>query len=381
MEKILITTSFGLESLVKFQLRDMGYKDYEVSDGLISLKGNLSDLAKLNINLKHADRVYLEIASFKAMDFEELFDNVKKISWQDILNEDSNFIVNARSYKSKLFSLRSIQSISEKAIIDKLMTYYHKSFFEKTGERVNIEIMIEKNVARVCIDTSGDGLHKRGYREGTVKAPLRENLAAALVDLSFYNPDRFLFDGFCGSGTILIEAARQARNIAPGIDRDFDFTKFKFMNPKIFKDNKQEAMEKIDYSKKLNILGSDISGKAISLAKMNAMNAGVYEDISFITRDFSSVAIKDDYGVFISNPPYGMRLSDIDLSDIYKKINNKLAGLETWSLYFITADEKFDRQFKRKLSKKRKLYNGGQKVDFYQYFGKKPEWGGRHNRR
>lgn len=381
MEKILITTSFGLESLVKFQLRDMGYKDFEVSDGLISLKGNLSDLAKLNINLKHADRVYLEIASFKAMDFEELFDNVKKISWQDILNEDSNFIVNARSYKSKLFSLRAIQSISEKAIIDKLMTYYHKSFFEKTGERVNIEIMIEKNVARVCIDTSGDGLHKRGYREGTVKAPLRENLAAALVDLSFYNPDRFLFDGFCGSGTILIEAARNARNIAPGIDRDFDFTNFKFMNPKIFKDNKQEAMEKIDYSKKLNILGSDISGKAISLAKKNAMNAGVYEDISFITRDFSSVAIKDDYGVFISNPPYGMRLSDIDLSDIYKKINHKLAGLETWSLYFITADEKFDRQFKRKLSKKRKLYNGGQKVDFYQYFGKKPEWGGRHNRR
>lgn len=381
MEKILITTSFGLESLVKFQLRDMGYKDFEVSDGLISLKGNLSDLAKLNINLKHADRVYLEIASFKAMDFEELFDNVKKISWQDILNEDSNFIVNARSYKSKLFSLRSIQSISEKAIIDKLMTYYHKSFFEKTGEMVNIEIMIEKNVARVCIDTSGDGLHKRGYREGTVKAPLRENLAAALVDLSFYNPDRFLFDGFCGSGTILIEAARQARNIAPGIDRDFDFTKFKFIDSKIFKDAKKEAMEKIDYSKKLNILGSDISGKAISLAKKNAMNAGVYEDISFITRDFSSVAIKDDYGVFISNPPYGMRLSDIDLSDIYKKINNKLAGLETWSLYFITADEKFDRQFKRKLSKKRKLYNGGQKVDFYQYFGKKPEWGGRHNRR
>ena len=381
MEKILITTSFGLESLVKFQLRDMGYKDFEVSDGLISLKGNPSDLAKLNINLKHADRVYLEIASFKAMDFEELFDNVKKISWQDILNEDSNFIVNARSYKSKLFSLRSIQSISEKAIIDKLKTYYHKSFFEKTCERVNIEIMIEKNVARVCIDTSGDGLHKRGYREGTVKAPLRENLAAALVDLSFYNPDRFLFDGFCGSGTILIEAARQARNIAPGIDRDFDFTKFKFIDSKIFKDAKKQAMEKIDYSKKLNILGSDISGKAISLAKKNAMNAGVYEDISFITRDFSSVAIKDDYGVFISNPPYGMRLSDMDLSDIYKKINHKLAGLETWSLYFITADEKFDRQFKRKLSKKRKLYNGGQKVDFYQYFGKKPEWGGRHNRR
>ena len=373
MEKILITTSFGLESLVKFQLRDMGYKDYEVSDGMIRLNGNLSDIAKLNINLKHADRVYLELDEFKVMDFEELYEKVKKIDWQDLLAEDSNFIVNARSYKSKLFSLRSIQSISEKAIIDKLKTYYKKSFFEKSAERVNIEIMLEKNIAKVCIDTSGDGLHKRGYREDSVKAPLRENLAAALVDLSFYNPDRFLFDGFCGSGTILIEAARIARNIAPGIDRDFDFTDFKFMDPKFFKDAKKEAMEKIDYSKKLHILGSDISGRAISLAKQNAINAGVEEDISFITRDFDKVAIADDYGVFISNPPYGMRLADTNLDEIYKKINHKLMGLDTWSLYFITADEKFDRKFKRKVSKKRKLYNGGQKVDFYQYFGKRPE--------
>ena len=373
MEKILITTSFGLESLVKFQLMDLGYKDFKVSDGLICLDGDLSDLAKLNINLRHADRVYLELASFKAMDFEELFENIKKISWQDILAEDSNFIVNARSYKSKLFSLRSIQSISEKAIIDKLKLYYKKSFFEKTGERVKIEIMIEKNLAKVCLDTSGEGLHKRGYREGSVKAPLRENLAAALVDLSFYKPDRFLFDGFCGSGTILIEAARIGRNIAPGIDRNFDFTSFKFIDPKYFKDAKKEAMEKIDYTKKLNILGSDISGRAITLAKQNAMNAGVEEDISFITRDFGSVAISDDYGVFISNPPYGMRLSETDLSETYKKINQKLAKLATWSLYFITADAKFDRHFKRKISKKRKLYNGGQKVDFYQYFGKKPE--------
>ncbi|WP_296114303.1 class I SAM-dependent RNA methyltransferase [uncultured Anaerococcus sp.] len=373
MEKILITTSFGLESLVKFQLRDLGYKDYEVSDGMISLKGDLSDIGKLNINLKHADRVFLELDNFKALDFDSLYENVKKISWQDILGEDSNFIINARTYKSKLFSLRSIQSISEKAIIDKLRIHYNKNHFEKSAERVKIEVMLDENIARMCLDTSGDGLHKRGYREDSVKAPLRENIAAALVDLSFYNPDRFLFDGFCGSGTILIEAARIARNIAPGIDRDFDFTKFRFMDPKIYKEAKKEAMEKIDYSKKLNILGADISGRAISLAQQNAINAGVEEDISFITRDFKSVALKDDYGVFISNPPYGMRLSDMDLTKIYKDINYKLAKLETWSLYFITADDKFDRKFKRKLSKKRKLYNGGQKVDFYQYFGKKPE--------
>lgn len=373
MEKLLITTSFGLESLVKFQLRDLGYKDYEVSDGMISLKAGLSDIGKLNIKLRHADRIYLVLDEFKAMDFDSLFESVKKISWQDILNEDSNFIVNARTYKSKLHSIRSIQSISERAIIDKLRVFYKKRFFEKSAERVSIEIMIEKNLARVCIDTSGEGLHKRGYREDTVKAPLRENIAAALVDLSFYEPDRFLFDGFTGSGTIPIEAARRARNIAPGIDRDFDFTDFKFMDPKIYKEAKIEAMDEIDYSKKLNILACDISGRAISLAKQNALNAGVEEDISFITRDFKNIAISnDDYGVMISNPPYGQRLSENDLGEIYKNINNKFARLDCWSLYFISGDSQFDRKFKRKLSKKRKLYNGGQKVDFYQYFGKKP---------
>src|SRR5699024_149646 len=373
MEKILITTSFGLESLIKFQLRDMDYKDYEVSDGMISLKGSLSDIAKLNINLKHADRVYLELDSFKVLEFDDLYEKVKKIDWQDLLTADSNFIVNARSYKSKLFSLRSIQSISEKAIIDKLKTYYNKSFFEKSAERVNIEIMIDKNIAKVVIDTSGDGLHKRGYREDSVKAPLRENLAAALVDLSFYNPDRFLFDGFCGSGTILIEAARKARNIAPGIDRGFDFTSFKFMDPKIYSKAKKEAMEKIDYSKKLNILGSDISSRAITLAKQNAINAGVEEDISFITRDIESVALKNDYGILITNPPYGQRLSRTDMDEIYRKLNSKFLKLDTWSLYLISGDRNFQRNFKKKVSKKRKLYNGGEKVDFYQYFGKKPK--------
>lgn len=372
MEKILITTSFGLESLVKFQLRDLGYEDFEVSDGMIVLNGKISDLGKLNINLRHADRIFLEIGSFIARDFEELFEGVNKISWQNILNKDSNFIVNARTYKSKLFSLRSIQSISEKAIIDKLRAFYKVKHFEKSAERVKIEIMLDRDRASICLDTSGEGLHKRGYREDSVKAPLRENIAAALVDLSFYKPERFLFDGFCGSGTILIEAARIARNIAPGIDRDFDFNKFKFIGPEVYQDAKKEALARIDYSKKLNILGSDISGRAISLAKQNAINAGVEEDISFITRDISSVALKDDYGIFISNPPYGLRLSDINMDEIYKKMNNKLARLDTWSLYFISADDKFDRKFKRKLSRKRKLYNGGQKVDFYQYYGKKP---------
>ncbi|MFO3717551.1 class I SAM-dependent RNA methyltransferase [Anaerococcus sp. ENR1011] len=379
MTKFLITTSFGLEALVKRQLLDMGYEDFEVSDGMISLNGQLSDISKLNINLREADRVYLVVDSFKAGDFDELFERVKAISWSDFLDKQSNFIVNARTYKSKLFSIRTIQSVTEKAIIDSMRKKYRVNHFEKSGHRVQIEVMLKNDIASVVIDTSGEGLHKRGYREDTVKAPLRENLAAALVDLSFYNPDRFLFDGFCGSGTILIEAARKARNIAPGIDRNFDYEDFIFFDKDHHKNAKKEALSVIDYDKKLNLLGSDISGRAISLAKNNAINAGVEEDISFLTRDISNVALKDDYGIIITNPPYGERLSRVDTDEIYQKINDKFKNMDTWSCYFITSDERFDQKFKRRLSKKRKLYNGGEKVDFYQYFGKKPDNNGGNN--
>ena len=373
MEKIIITTSFGLESLIKRQLQEENYKDFEVLNGKIILNGNLDDISYLNLNLREADRVFLEIASFEAKSFEELFENINKIDWFDFLSIDDNFIVNARTYKSKLFSIPSIQSISEKAIVDALKRKYKISTFKKIGPRVQIEVMIEKDMVSVCLDTSGDGLHKRGYREGSVKAPLRENLAAALIDLSFYKDDKFLFDGFCGSGTILIEAARKERNIAPGLDRDFDFTSFKFYDKKRFEKIKKEAYEKIDYNKKLNILGSDLSKNAIDLAKNNALNAGVYEDITFINKNFREINLKDNFGIFISNPPYGERLSKFDKEKISKMIDDKFKKLDTWSMFIISSDEKIDKNIKRKLSKKRKLYNGGQKVDLYQYFGKRPK--------
>lgn len=373
MEKILISCSFGLEAIIKRELIDLGYENIKVNDGMIEIEAILSDIAKLNMSLRCADRVYLLIDSFKARTYDELFENVKAIPWPDFLSEDSNFLVNARSFKSKLYSLRDIQSISEKAIIESMKKTYRKNIFSKSAEKVGIEIMLERDIARITIDTTGPGLHKRGYREDSVKAPLRENLAAALVDLSFYNKDRFLFDGFCGSGTILIEAARKARNIAPGLDRDFDFQKFIFMDKDIYKKAKVAALEAIDYDTKLNLLGSDISGRAIELAKNNAINAGVEEDISFIKRDFGSVALKDDYGIMISNLPYGLRLSELDLDGIYKKIIDKFKNRKTRSLYFLTADETFEKKIKRKASKRRKLYNGGEKVDYYQYFGPKPK--------
>ncbi|MDO4594981.1 MAG: class I SAM-dependent RNA methyltransferase [Tissierellia bacterium] len=373
MYKLKIRCSFGLEAVIKRQLLELGYNDLNVKDGEITLLANTKDISILNLYLRCADRIYIELNSFKAMSFEELFENINKMEWSDYFTQKTNFIVNANSHKSKLYSLRDIQSICEKAIIESLKRKYNISFFEKSNERASLEISIIKNIVSVNLDTSGDSLHKRGYRNDTVKAPLRENLAAGLVDLSFYNSDRFLYDPFCGSGTILIEAARKERNIPSGIDRDFDFTEFKFIDKSIFNKVRKEAFEKINYDKKLHILGSDISGRAIELAKNNAINAGVEEDIDFITRDFKNVNIKDDYGIIITNPPYGKRLSNTNLNKLYKEFNRKFKDYNTLSFYIITADEKFDKFFSKKLSRKRKLYNGNIKTTYYQYYGAKPK--------
>lgn len=373
MYDLTVRTSFGLEALVKRQLKELNITEIKVSDGMLELKGDDYTLSNLNINLRHADRIYIRLNSFKALSFEELFENIYKMDWSDYLSKDANFILNARSYKSKLFSLRDIQSISEKAVIKSLQRKYHIAHFTKSKERVSIEISIIKDIVTVSIDTSGEGLHKRGYRVDTVKAPLRENLAAALVDLSFYNKDRFLYDPFVGSGTILIEAARIQRNIAPGLDRDFDFNHFIFFDREEFKRARKDNLQKIDFDSKLHLLGSDINPKAIEICKANAQNAGVYDDISFITRDFKNVAMKDDYGIIITNPPYGKRLSNANLKEIYNNFNEKFKKHKSTSFYILTADEKFDKFFSKKVDRKRNLYNGNMKVTYYQYYGKKPE--------
>ncbi|MCI5839249.1 MAG: class I SAM-dependent RNA methyltransferase [Peptoniphilaceae bacterium] len=373
MYSIEVRTSFGLEALVKRQILSLGYDDLSVNDGKISLMGDSKTIAKLNINLGSADRVYIKLKEFKATDFDMLFDNIYKIERGDLISKYGNFIVNASSFKSKLHSIPAIQKISEKAIIKKLQVKYKISFFEKTSERYKIEVSINENMVFVYLDTSGDGLHKRGYRQGSVKAPIRENLAYSLVDLSFYNSERFLFDPFCGSGTILIEAARKARNIPSGIDRDFDFIKFKFFDETVFQEEKKDALSKIDFDKKLNITGCDISKKAIELAKANALNAGVEEDIKFVNSDFKNYNLNEKYGIVITNPPYGNRLSWTDLNELYENFNKKFSKLDTYSFYVITSDEKFDHIFKRKLDRKRKLYNGNIKTYYYQYYGKKPK--------
>lgn len=353
---------------------DMGYDNLNVNDGRISLEGNEDDIAKLNINLRCADRVLIELANFKAVTFEELFKGVEKINWTEILEADSNFIVEGRSYKSKLFSVKDCQSITEKAIIKNLQKKYKIDWFSKSKNRFRIEVSLVKDICSITLDTSGDGLHKRGYRTHTGLAPIRENLAAGIIDLSFASKNRPFVDLFCGSGTFAIEAAKKFRNIAPGIDRKFDFMDFNQKFNNAYKSEKKSALQRIDYDSRIDIFASDIDGSSIEKAIENAENAGVREDIRFVTRDFRNVVLKDNYFVLISNPPYGKRIGERkEAEKIYEDLGIKMAKFNTASEYIITDSEDFEKFYGKKASKNRKMYNGNMKCYLYQYYGPKPK--------
>lgn len=373
MYELIATSSFGLEAIVKRELNDLGLEVTKTDNGHIYFNGDAIDIARANINLRCADRVLINLKSFKAESFEELFDGIYELPWNDILDEDSNFIVEGRSHKSKLFSISDCQRITEKAIIKKLQMKHNISRFTKSSHRHRLEISLLNDIASITLDTSGDSLHKRGYRDMQGAAPLKETMAAALVKLSFYNKDRPFFDPFCGSGTIPIEALLIARNIAPGLDRDFDSMNFKFLDADLFKKARMEAMEKIDYKSKVYIDASDISHKSIAIAKHNLENLGLSDDIRFFVKDFRDVDIKNNYGVMITNPPYGKRLEEDNLRSLYSDFGKKIKNLDTWSIYVLTSYEDIERDFSRKADKNRKLYNGSLKTYYYQFYGKKPE--------
>ena len=370
--KLIATTNMGLEAVTKRELQDLGYKDLEVSDGKIKISCQLKDIAILNLRLRTAERVLLLIDSFRAETFEELFDKVFEIRWWDYIAEEDQFIIQGRSRKSKLFSISDCQRITEKAIIEKLKMKYKVSWFEKSGPRVKIEVSLLNDIAEITMDTSGDGLHKRGYREVNYKAPLSETIAASLVKLTFWNKDRILADPFCGSGTIPIEAAMIEKNIAPGLMRDFDFVNFKFFDEEIFKEEKKKCYSEIKYDEKLEILASDISHKAIQIARSNAEILGLDEDISFFQKDIRDLDLPDDYGIIITNPPYGERIGKEDVDQLNKELGELARSLKTWSYYIITANENFEKNFGKKADRNRKLYNGRLKTYYYQYYGPKP---------
>lgn len=371
--KLIATTNIGLEAVTKRELIDLGYDNLKVSDGKIEINCGLEDIPILNLRLRTAERVLLLIDSFKAETFEELFDKVFEIRWWDYISESDNFIIQGRSRKSKLFSISDCQRITEKAIIEKLKMKYKVAWFEKSGPRVKVEVSLLNDIAEITMDTSGDGLHKRGYREVNYKAPLSETIAASLVKLSFWNKDRVLADPFCGSGTILIEAAMIEKNIAPGLMRDFDFENFKFLNPEIFKEEKKKCYSEIKYDEKLEILASDVSHKAIQIARTNAEILGLDEDISFFQKDIRDLDLPDDYGVLITNPPYGERIGKEDVDELNRELGKLAKSLYTWSFYIITGNENFEKNFGKRADRNRKLYNGRLKTYYYQYYGPKPK--------
>ena len=371
--KIVVNMNFGLESVVKRELLDLGYEKLEVSDGQIKFDGDLRDIAILNLRLRSAERVFIEIASFEALSFEELFDNVYAIDWENIISEEGNFIVQGRSAKSKLFSVSDCQRITEKAIIKKLQKTYKIDYFEKSKERYKLEVILYKDVARILLDTSGSGLHKRGYRAASYKAPISETLAAGLIQLSFWNDSRVFWDPFCGSGTLAIEAAMIGKNIAPGLSRKFDFEEFIFMDKAIMKEEKVKCYQEIDYDKELEIYGTDISRQAIEIAKSNAEILGLENDIKFFVKDIRDLDLAGDYGVIVTNPPYGVRIGGDDLADLEKELGKLYKENPTWSLFAISADERFEKNFGKKANRNRKLYNGRIKTYYYQYHGPMPK--------
>lgn len=374
MEKwdLIATATFGLEAVVARELRDLGYEDLKVENSRVIFKGTADDICRTNLWLRSADRVLIRMGEFEALSFDELFEKTKALPWEELLPEDAEFPVQGKSVKSKLFSVSDCQAIVKKAVVERLKQKYRRSWFEETGPRYVLEVGILKDVVTITVDTSGAGLHKRGYRQLASQAPLKETLASALVALSYWNPQRQLIDPFCGSGTILIEAAMMGLNIAPGLNRNFDAEKW----PQIPAGQWQEARDEAREAKKNEdflLLGYDIDERVLSIARHNARLAGVEKYIDFHKRPFSQFSTKTKYGCIICNPPYGERLGDRkEVQNLYREMGQKFKDLDTWSIYVLTADEEFERCYGRKADKKRKLYNGRIKVDYYQYYGPRP---------
>jgi putative N6-adenine-specific DNA methylase len=372
--ELIATSTFGLEAVVKKELLNLGYSDLAVDNGKVTFKATEKDIPIANLWLRTADRVLLKMGEFKATSFEELFEKTKALPWDEWITEDGEFTVNGKSVDSKLYSISDCQAIVKKAVVEKLKTKYKTEWFKETGPKFTIEVSLLKDIATLTIDTSGQGLHKRGYRTRSVEAPLKETLAAGLVLLSYWNKDRLLVDPFCGSGTIPIEAAMIGKNIAPGLNRNFASEEWPRVKKEYWREARRQAWDLMLKDVKLKIIGSDIDDEAIKIAKENAYNIGLEEDILFIRKNFRNFEFKDDYGVIICNPPYGERIGERkEVVALYKDMGKVFGKLSTYSIYVLTSNEDFEKLYGKKADKRRKLYNGRIKVNYYQYYGPKPK--------
>lgn len=369
---LIATAASGVESLIGDELKKMEFNNVKNENGFVRFTGNQFDILKANLWSRVADRIKINVAEFKALSFEDLYSQVKQINWSSLIGEKDQFIVNARAKDSQLMALSSIQSITKKAIVDNLMSSYHVNQLPETGSLYPLEVIINKDQVMITLDTSGQGLFKRGYRVDKGGAPLKENFAAALVLLTNWFTDNPFVDPTTGSGTIAIEAALIGKNIAPNLNRDFLIQDWFWYDSKINDQVRDQAQSLAKYDEPLEINGFDIDQTMISIALENAKHAGLSNDISF-----RQLAVKDwqtdqKNGIIIANPPYGVRLGELQAArELYRQMGDIYNQMPTWSKYILTADEEFEIYYGSPATKKRKLYNGAIKTDYYQFWGKK----------
>lgn len=366
---------FGLESILKREIQDLGYEISQVEDGRVVFRGGIDVVCRANIFLRTAERILLKAGSFQAVTFDELFERTKEIPWEDYIPEDGKFwVTKAASVKSRLFSPSDIQSIMKKAMVERLKEKYHTQWFQETGASYPVRVFLMKDVVTVGIDTTGVSLHKRGYRPAAGKAPIAENLAAALIMLTPWKRDRILVDPFCGSGTFPIEAAMMAANIAPGMNRSFTAeTWTNLVAKKVWYEAVNEAQDLITDNIETDIQGYDADPEVLRTARRNAENAGVAHLIHFQQREVKDLNHPRKYGFIITNPPYGERLEEKSaLPRIYRDFGEAFRRLDSWSAYMITSYDDAERYFGRKAEKNRKVYNGMIRTYFYQFPGPKP---------
>ena len=373
--ELIAPCHFGLESVLKKEIYELGYEIISVEDGKVTFEGDAEAICRANINLRTAERVLLKVGQFNAVTFTELFDQTKELPWEEFIPADGKFwVTKANSVNSKLFSSSDIQSIVKKAIVERLKLKYRINWFKEDGESYPIRVTILKDVVTIALDTTGNSLHKRGYRPEAGKAPISECLAAALIKLTPWNKDRILIDPFCGSGTFPIEAAMIAANIAPGLNRDFTAESWSGIIPKKeWYEAVTEANDMVNTNIETDIQGYDLDGDVIKIARRNAENAGVANLIHFQQRDVAKLSHPKKYGFIITNPPYGERLEEKEaLPGLYREFGESFRKLDSWSAYMITSYEDAERYFGRKADKNRKIYNGMLKTYFYQFQGPKP---------
>ena len=389
--ELIAATTFGLEAPVKREIEKLGYRIIRSEDGKITFSGDERAIVRTNLWLRCADRVQIKMAEFEALEFEDLFQQIKAIPWEQWIPPEGKFIVNGSSVKSKLSSVPACQSVSEKAIIEKLKETYAIEYFEKTGALYDIKITILKDRVTVTLDTTGPSLHKRGYRVNAVTAPIKETLAAAMIELSFWRPERIMIDTCCGSGTLPIEAAMIGRNMAPGISRHFAAEDWEAIPRELWKEERKKAFEVIDWDTPMKIYAYDIDKKAVDAAEENAAEAGVIDDIVFRRCDSGQLCktgelvpfcidaengckYEPEGGIIITNPPYGERIGDRNSIDmLYSGMRDFISENPTWSCFAITPDKTIEEKvFRRPADRRRKLFNGRMEVCYYQYHGKKP---------